>query len=379
MQWQLIGSESTALNLPDCIPTDNGPFLLEWKTLQTGRSQGVQTLTIDTGRVRAIIVPTRGMGLWRLHAGGWDFGWQSPMPGPVHPQWVPIMDPSGLGWLEGFDELLVRCGLHSNGAPEFQPNGSLLHPLHGRIANLPAHALSVSVDPRAGTLDVLGHVDESRFLIRNLSLQVHYHFKAGHAETSIVDTVTNRTSKPSSMQLLYHINVGQPILEAGSTVHASLRCLAPRNAHAAQSIDTWNQYLPPTDGFAEQVYFAESAHDPNHWSHAVLADSQRTKGLAVHYDGRTLPYLSLWKNTAAVEDGYVTGIEPGTGFPNPRSFEESQARVVPLAPGESRSFRLRLEPVVDADRLEQIIHQIQAIGQSSFELIRQPVPAWSAT
>ena len=46
-------------------------------------------------------------------------------------------EPSGLGWLDGFDELLVRCGLESNGAPEFNPNGSLRYPLHGKIANMP--------------------------------------------------------------------------------------------------------------------------------------------------------------------------------------------------------------------------------------------------
>ena len=44
---------------------------------------------------------------------------KSPVRGPVHPSFVPLFDPSGLGWLEGFDELLCRCGLESNGAPDF--------------------------------------------------------------------------------------------------------------------------------------------------------------------------------------------------------------------------------------------------------------------
>ena len=33
------------------------------------------------------------------------------------------MDPGGLGWLEGFDELFVRCGLDSNGPPLFDAQG----------------------------------------------------------------------------------------------------------------------------------------------------------------------------------------------------------------------------------------------------------------
>jgi hypothetical protein len=35
----------------------------------------------------------------------------------------------------------------------------------------------------------------------------------------------------------------------------------------------------------------------------------------------------------ALEDGYVVGIEPGTNFPNPRSFETKEGRIVKLSPG----------------------------------------------
>ena len=62
-------------------------------------------------------------------------------PRPAPPAFVPLWEPSGIGWLSGFDELLVRCGLESNGGPEFLPNGSLRYPLHGKIANIPAHQL----------------------------------------------------------------------------------------------------------------------------------------------------------------------------------------------------------------------------------------------
>ena len=82
---------------------------------------------------------TAGSASWCCRRGGWAFGkaglasarspatvevgWQSPVDGPVHPQFVPLADPSGLGFLDGFDELIVRCGLESNGAPEFDERG----------------------------------------------------------------------------------------------------------------------------------------------------------------------------------------------------------------------------------------------------------------
>jgi len=42
----------------------------------------------------------------------------------------------------------------------------------------------------------------------------------------------------------------------------------------------------------------------------------------------------------ANEDGYVTGLEPGTGFPRNRSIERKFGRVPKLAPHESRSFTI---------------------------------------
>ena len=82
------------------------------------------------------------MGIRRAVCGDLQLGWQSPVKGPVHPAFVSTRDPRGFGWIAGFDELLVRCGLESNGAPEFT-NGVLRYPLHGEVANLPAHTVAV--------------------------------------------------------------------------------------------------------------------------------------------------------------------------------------------------------------------------------------------
>ena len=90
---------------------------VQFRRLQGGLSDGVDWLEVDNGRLRTVLLPTRGMGIWKAWLGDWEIGWKSPVRGPVHPKYVPIADPSGLGWLDGFDELLCRCGLSSNGAP----------------------------------------------------------------------------------------------------------------------------------------------------------------------------------------------------------------------------------------------------------------------
>src|ERR1700740_2851694 len=87
------------------------------KALRGGRSDGLELIEIDNGALRVALLPQRGMGIWKAWLGDLELGWRSPVRGPVHPSHVPLFDPNGLGWLEGFDELLCRCGLTSNGAP----------------------------------------------------------------------------------------------------------------------------------------------------------------------------------------------------------------------------------------------------------------------
>lgn len=395
MQWNLIdevnpsaciaptgvcppSTESTA-RVPDRTEVANGVFGLDWSARWTGKALGMPCLTVDTGAIATTILPHRGMGLWKCWAGGVVLGWQSPVTGPVHPSLVPIGDSSGIGWLEGFDELLVRCGLLSNGAPEFDAKGTVRYPVHGRIANLPAHALRIEIDPDAGTLDVIGRVRESRFLVYALELESRIRFHVGSSSIEITDTVTNVTSTPGSMQLLYHINLGQPLLQSGSRIEAPLEIVAPRDPRAAEGIDDWDRCLGPEAGYREQVYFGKPLADDKHWSTAMLTNADSSLGYSVHFDTRTLPAVTFWKNTAAVEDGYVLGLEPATGFPNTKSFEEQQHRVVRLQGGESRCLRLKLEPHLDRESVEAARSRIRALQSQAVHVERTPKAGWSAS
>jgi len=81
----------------------------------------------------------------------------------------------------------------------------------------------------------------------------------------------------------------------------------------------------------------------------------------VHYDTRTLPFLNIWKNTSAVEDGYVVGLEPATGYPNTRSVEQKGGRIIQLQGGESKSFRLKLQPLATLNEVTQSRSRIERL------------------
>lgn len=360
------------------IETRQGTVTTRHGHFAGGASQGVEAIEVDTGAVRALILPSRGMSLWQLEAGNTRFGWQSPIAGPVHPALVPVFDPSGIGWLEGFDELLVRCGLESNGAPEHNSQGQLVYPLHGRIANLPATALAIEYNEASGRVEVIGEIIESRLFVKRWRLRSRIRFQAGAAQVDLLDDVTNDLAQPRTMQLLYHINLGPPALGAGAVLEAAVDELAPKDDRSAEEIDTWNQYGPPQTGYAERVYFARPRADENDLTTALLRAADGNTGFAVTMHTRELPRLVIWKHTAAESDGYVTGIEPATNFPNPRSYEGQQGRVVEIAPGATKSFRLSMLPLTSSAEVDQVSRQIKQLqGDQPAKIWTTPRPGWS--
>jgi len=335
------------------------------RTLRGGLSDGVDLVEINNGRLRLFVLPTRGMGIWKaiLGANNGDdtLGWKSPVRGPVHPKFVPLTEPSGLGWLDGFDEFLVRCGLESNGAPEFDDRDHLRYPLHGRIANRPAHFVEVTVDDDAGTISVRGIVEETRFHFQKLRLTSTITTGFDSAAFTVHDEVENIGGTPAEMQMLYHINFGEPLLTEGDEVVAAVRTIEGRNADAVAGMETWHQIGPAIAGQPEQCFYMTLNADSAEETDVLLKNAAGTAGTVVKFDTESLPCFTLWKNPVASEDGYVAALEPGTNYPNPRSEEARQGRVVPLLPGETWSTVLSVRRLTTADEVRDAEHAIRGL------------------
>lgn len=376
IQW----NHDSALHLD--LTTRSGELTVRHGVFRGGVSEGVEIVRLANDSMHVDILPTRGMSVWRMQANKIRYQWQSPVVGPVHPSHVHLSEPSGLGWLSGFDELVVRCGLESNGAPQFDEQGRLVHPLHGHIANLPADSLSVEYDEASGRVELVGETIEARMLVKRLRLKSRIRIHADRNDVELLDDVTNELSSPTTFQLLYHINVGGPVLGKGAQVQIALEDLAPRDDHAAEQIDRWDTMDGPTPGYRERVYFGRPLADEAGMAHALLQSADASFGLDVRFKTSTLPCFVLWKNTADLADGYVTGLEPATNFPNPVSFEREHDRVVSLGGGDTASFRVTLCPLADAagvQRTGETIRKIINEQSVKMNVSKTPRPDWSAT
>jgi hypothetical protein len=84
------------------------------------------------------------MNVLQAVAGNVRIGWKSPVCEVVNPAFIALNGRGGLGWLEDFNEMVVRCGYEWVGHPGMD-KGVLL-PLHGLAANIPASKVVLSID-----------------------------------------------------------------------------------------------------------------------------------------------------------------------------------------------------------------------------------------
>jgi hypothetical protein len=349
------------------------------RTLRGSLRDGIDLIEVRNGALSFSVLPTRGMGLWRGEYRGNTLGWRSPARGPVHPQFVEQTARGGLGWLDGFDEWLCRCGLSSNGPPGedvfTDKNGQTTKTqltLHGRIANLPAHFVEarVNLDPPY-ELSVVGQVAEAGLFVSHLQLTTTYTTVPGSNRIVIHDQVENLAAHPAEMQLLYHCNQGPPFLEAGSRVIAPIKEMSGISPRAAEGIDTYDTYAGPVAGFAEQVYCYELLPDAAGRSLAMLYNSKADRALVVRMNLGELPCFTVWKNTAALEDGYVTGLEPAVNFPNFKSFERKQGRVRVLPPGGKWEAKWSLEVLDTAPGVAETLKEIVTLQAKARPVIHR--------
>ncbi len=386
--WESVCEESYELRSANFVGYEGPQWRINKFTLKGGKQSGVDLVEIDNGCMTVVIIPTRGMGVLEAFTEDVSLGWNSPVREVVHPAYVHAESRGGLGWLAGFNEMICRCGLSYHGAPgedtvlnNTGAETQVLLPLHGTIANVPAMRVRVRVqlDPPY-ELAVVGEVRDAVVFGPSFGLTSTVSTLPGSREFAVNDVVTNLGATPAELELLYHCNYGPPLLSEGSRLLAPVQFVCPRDERAQEGMADWDSYGPPEAGFAEQCYFLRLHADENGKTVLALTDPGEQLAATIRYSVEQLPAFTIWKNTAAESDGYVTGLEPGTDYPNQRAFERSKGRVIEL-PGEGTyETDLVFGLLEDADEVAQLKDEIAALSEGKESVVRQePDPEYCPT
>lgn len=377
-----LGAKPLTIAVRDHVPKCPTPMTIRVERLHGGKQEGVDLIHIDNGRLVVTLIPTRGMGIQQAKLGDFALGWRSPVNEIVHPQWVNLQARGGLGWLDGFTEMMCRCGLENNGQPgqdmfvnNVGDKATMDLTLHGKIANLPAQEVEAIVETEAPfRLTIRGVVHERMLFGPKLELAAEWSTEPGSNGFRLRDVVTNRGAQPQEFQMLYHVNWGAPLLGKGARFLAAIDEVTPFNANAARDVATWNEYLGPTPGYVEQVYLCKPRGDAKGKSLALLRNAAGDRAASVAYDVKELPCLTLWKNTGAEADGYVTGVEPGTNYPNRRVVERAAGRVPMLAGGESRTMTVAFRLHTTAEEVNRAEGEVRTIQGEVRPAVRPTPP-----
>ncbi len=310
-------------------------------TLEDGVEQGVKVAQVTTGSgLSFTIALSRGMDIYDATFNGRALSWLSGT-GLTAPAFY---EPEGLGWLRTFGGgLLATCGLTYLGSPcvdEGQPLG-----LHGRISNLPAGNVKVSQEwvSNEYEMSVEGEVIEAVPVVGDfLRLRRKITAKMGESCLRIADTVENFGYKTVPHMIMYHCNLGYPLVDAGARIFAPSRDPHPRDETAMIEAEKWNEVLPPVEGFAERVYFHTIGADGEGKTLAAMANANLDGGTALYISFRRdqLPRLIEWKMCAA--GNYVVGLEPANCWADGRAAHRQRGDLQFLEPGETRHYDLEI-------------------------------------
>ena len=381
--WVGIQLDTYELASASFIGYDGPEWTIGKSSLVGGKQQGVDVVLVDNGQMTVVVCPTRGMGILEAFTDEAALSWRGPVREVVHPAFVREETQGGLGWVAGFCELICRCGLSYHGAPGEDVIRSntgaekrVTLPLHGTIANCPAWRVSVRVQLQPPyELSVCGELRDARMFGPSWELVTTISTLPGSRAFRVRDLARNVSAGPQEMELLYHCNYGPPILGPGTRVVAPAEYVCPRDARAQEGIGSWDVYGPPEAGFVEQCYFLRVKGDADGRTLVGLVNGEEELATTIRYSVKQLPALTIWRNTSAEEDGYVTALEPGTDYPNSRRFERSKGRVIQVPAQSTYESDLEFALLLESDELEELRREVQALaGDEAPTVSEQPDP-----
>jgi hypothetical protein len=248
-------------------------------TYDDGAERGVRALRVRTGTGFAFtVLADRGLDIGDAEFRGMALAWSSPT--GVTGSWY--YEPEGTGWLRSFHGgLVVTCGLQHAGRPS-ERDGEPLG-MHGRVSNLPAShvAREVRWDEEGCVLEVRGQVRETRVFGNDLVLSRRITARVGESVLRIEDTVENQGWSSAPLMLLYHINLGWPVLAETSRLvgpGAPGEPPEPHDAGAMEGIEAWDRFAAPTPDFTERSYYHRPRADADGWAEARLENPQLAGG-----------------------------------------------------------------------------------------------------
>ena len=284
--------------------------------LTEGAECGLRVLDCDNGRLRFLLNESKALDVMQLYHMGQNVSFLSK--NAFTAREVPFS-----GRFEG--GMLYTCGLDSVGAREgFE--------LHGSHHNTPARVTRAEVNEKGILIEA--EVRETALFGKNLFFRRRVCSAVGSETLEITDTLENCGTRAEDYCLLYHVNVGYPMLDEGAELLDDAGEIIPRTPWAAEHLAERKKIGAPVDNEEEMCYFLR-LKTPR----VTLKNAALGKQFTLEWLQETLPHFVEWKSMASGD--YALGLEPCTTELDDRFSYSS------IAPGQQVCMRMCLRVCAD--------------------------------
>lgn len=297
--------------------------------LLKGKGKGMTLLTVRNGKgLDFTLSADRAMDISRLNFGGTNIGYFSPC-GYVAPSFY---DRAGSGFLKSFTAgFLTTCGLTAVGSPCTDDGEEL--PLHGSISNTPCE--TYSYDETENEIIIKAKIRDASLFGHKLILHRTYTCSKSENKITVEDTAENIGTKMCPYMILYHINIGYPLLSEQTEVFIPSNSCRARNAHAKAHFSSCLTMEKPTAGYEECCYY----YDVKDGAVGVY-NPDIQKGAVIRFSKDTLDCFTQWKMMG--ENEYVLGLEPGNCTPDGRNVCRKNGILKFLEPKQQYKTKVEL-------------------------------------
>lgn len=254
-------------------------------TLTSGKEKGLEVIDCDNGNIRFLLNVNKGLDMMQLYHKG---------------QNVSFLSKNGftgreIPFLNRFEGgMIYTCGLDSVGGRDgFE--------LHGTYHNTPAEVVCAECGEDGIVVEAV--IASTALFGQNLVMRRRIASAIGSDSVEIRDTLTNLGYKDDRYCILYHTNIGYPMLDEGVTVELDAKECRPRTPWSAKQIDTHLRVEQPVDENEETCYFM-TLNKPQ----VRVVNRKLGKAFSLAYSQDTLPCFVEWKSM--VSGDYALGLEP---------------------------------------------------------------------
>lgn len=309
---------------------------VEESRLVGGKADGMRVLNVRNGQGLAFTISLdRCADISRVVFKGDNMGYFAPC-GYVSPQYY---DGIGDGFLKSFTAgFLTTCGLTAVGTPCVDDGEAL--PLHGTISNTPCESYGYWTEDDA--IHIKTTVRDAALFAHKLLLEREYICLLDSNTIYLTDTITNIGSAECPLEVLYHCNMGYPLLSENAVVTIPSSAVTPRNAHASNGLEDCLKMEVPQRGYEEKCYYHTLCGKPC----VSIFNGDIGKGVSISYDTDELKYFTEWKMMGEYE--YVLGLEPGNCLPDGRDVMRAKGMLEFLKPDETKVHHIKFEFMEEA-------------------------------